>query len=200
MLIKRPQGRFFLAVHDHRPSSRKGYSPVTAARSRASKPKRATSASRRAAAVQRALRQFRVIFSSVRSHFAWLERACGIGGAQVWALAVVARRPGIRVGELAAALSIHQSTASNLLDRLLRSRFVRRHRDARDRRVARLEVTARGRGVLRRAPQPIEGVLPDALDRIPAAALARLGRDLDAVIRTMRVKDERAAYTPLADL
>lgn len=154
----------------------------------------------RGAAAKAVLRDFRIIFSSVRKHFAWLERSCGIGGAQVWALAVMAKRPGLRVSDLAVALAIHQSTASNLLEKLIRRRLARRRRDLSDRRVVRLELTAQGRRLTRRAPRPVEGVLPDALGRLPASALKRLKSDLGALILKMQNKDERAAYTPLADL
>jgi DNA-binding MarR family transcriptional regulator len=154
----------------------------------------------RAAEVRAALKHFRVIFSSVRRHFAVVERACGVGGAQVWALAAMAARPGLRVGDLAESLSIHQSTASNLVDKLIRRGFARRRRDRVDRRVVRLELTAKGRRLIGRAPRPLEGVLPDALKRLPPAALARLDAELALLIRTMQLKDDRAAYTPLAHL
>lgn len=154
----------------------------------------------RAAEVRAALKHFRVIFSSVRRHFAEVERACGVGGAQVWALAVMAARPGLRVGDLAEWLSIHQSTASNLVDKLIRRGFARRRRDGADRRVVRLELTAKGRRLIGRAPRPLEGVLPEALTRLPPDALARLDADLALLIRTMQLKDDGAAYTPLAHL
>ena len=35
------------------------------------------------------LGQFRSIFAAVRTHFARVEKAVGIGGAQVWALALI---------------------------------------------------------------------------------------------------------------
>lgn len=34
----------------------------------------------------RVLRQFRIVFNAVRSHFRQVEREAGIGGAQLWAL------------------------------------------------------------------------------------------------------------------
>src|SRR3981081_2764965 len=63
------------------------------------------------------LEQFRVIFKSVRRHYRSVEERSGISGALLWALAQVAANPGSQVGDLARALAIHQSTASNLLAR-----------------------------------------------------------------------------------
>ncbi len=40
-----------------------------------------------------ALRQFRVIFGAVRQHFQAVEKACGVSGAQIWAMAACASSP-----------------------------------------------------------------------------------------------------------
>ncbi|HBZ08040.1 MAG TPA: MarR family transcriptional regulator, partial [Massilia sp.] len=63
----------------------------------------------------RVLRQFRIVFNAVKNHFRQVERDAGLGGAQLWALSVIAQSPGIGVTDLARALDIHQSTASNLV-------------------------------------------------------------------------------------
>jgi DNA-binding MarR family transcriptional regulator len=66
-------------------------------------------------AATRVLRQFRQVFNAVKSHFRQVEKAAGIGGAQLWALSVVALQPGIGVNALARAMDIQQTTASNLV-------------------------------------------------------------------------------------
>src|SRR5690606_36499714 len=43
----------------------------------------------------RVLRQFRRVFNTVKTHFRAVEKKAGLAGAQVWALSVVAARPGI---------------------------------------------------------------------------------------------------------
>ena len=45
----------------------------------------------------RVLRQFRIVFNSVKTHFRQVEQAAGLGGAQVWALSVIRDQPGIGV-------------------------------------------------------------------------------------------------------
>ncbi|MCS6785739.1 MAG: MarR family transcriptional regulator [Thiobacillaceae bacterium] len=147
-----------------------------------------------------ALRQFRLIYGAVRKHSREMERACGVGGAQVWALAVLARSPGLRVTELAQRLSIHPSTASNLLDKLERAGYVRRSRQAQDQRVVELSLTEAGRALLARAPQPWSGVLTHALEQLPEASLQRLVADLREVTGRLQVADARAAGKPLTEL
>lgn len=146
------------------------------------------------------LRQFRVIFRSVKKHFQVIERECGIGGSQLWALATIAQNPGIRVTDLARRLSIHQSTASNLVENLVRLGLAERMRDEADQRVVRLGATGPGNALVSKAPRPLIGVLPDALSRLEERELERLHSALAGLLGVMRVRDERAMHTPLADM
>lgn len=66
------------------------------------------------------LRQFRVVFNAIKSHFQRVESQSGLGGAQLWALSIVSRHAGTEVGALAHAMDIHQSTASNLVRALVK--------------------------------------------------------------------------------
>ncbi|MET0982878.1 MAG: helix-turn-helix domain-containing protein, partial [Telluria sp.] len=88
----------------------------------------------------RVLRQFRIVFNSVKTHFRQVERDAGLGGAQLWALSVIAGSPGIGVTELARALDIHQSTASNLVRTLTGRGLISAAREGQDRRGVALRV------------------------------------------------------------
>ena len=147
----------------------------------------------------RVLRQFRVVFNAVKTHFQQVEKQVGIGGAQVWALSVVQAHPGIGVGELARTMDIHQSTASNLVKALVSRQLLLTSRDAQDRRAVRLTVSEAGLAVLASAPAPFAGVLPDVLNALDEATLARLDADLKQLIEALGA-DGRAAQTPLAQL
>lgn len=131
------------------------------------------------------LRRFRVVFATVRKHFRAVEKQAGISGAQAWALRVVEQRPGIGVNELARAMQLHQSTASNLLRALGEAGLVAAERAGTDRRVAELRITPRGQKALAKAPTPVTGLLPEALARLDARTLARLDRDLGRLIREL---------------
>jgi len=153
----------------------------------------------RAEAVQ-ALKSFRVIFRSVRQHFHEVERRCGVSGSQLWALSVVVASPGIRVKDLAQAMAVHQSTASNLVEQLSRQAFIRRERDRIDHRIVQLYPTDAGSTVIERAPRPLSGLLPDALARLEPERLAVLNELLAEVLSGMRDVEPEAALTPLADI
>jgi len=147
------------------------------------------------------LRQFRVVFNAVKTHFQHVEKQAGLGGAQVWALSLVAESPGLGVSALAQAMDIHQSTASNLVKALVQRGLLTSTRDDRDRRLMHLAITDDGRAVLGKAPGPWSGVLPDALARLDEATLDRLHADLAILIRELGSDaDAASARTPLAQL
>lgn len=147
-----------------------------------------------------ALKQFRVIFKSVKKHFQFVEKRCQVSGSQLWALALIAEGPGVRVSELAERLSIHQSTASNLVDQLVHKRLIRRRRSTRDNRIVKLYATEAGEQVIAQAPKPLRGILPDALSRLPPEVLAQLNQCLTELVESMKSRDEEAGGIPLADI
>ena len=146
------------------------------------------------------LELFRIVFKSVRRHYQSVEQRAGIRGAQLWALAQIAEQPGIRVGDLARALAIHQSTASNLLRDLEASALITRKRLRHDQRTVRLYPTARAAGILRRAPRPLIGVLQQALADLPAEHLDALQLQLLRLISTMPAQAAEARRIPLSEI
>lgn len=147
----------------------------------------------------RVLRQFRLVFNAVKTHFQQVERRAGVGGTQVWALSIIRQRPGIGVSELARALDVRQPTASNIVRLLVDQGHAEMRKDDADRRAVQLYVLAAGTRVLRRAPGPFAGVLPQALAKMQPDALRRLEQDLSALLGLLDT-DDRAAGVPLAQM
>ena len=136
------------------------------------------------------------MFNAVKTHFRQVEKKAGVGGAQVWALSVVREMPGIGVNDLAKAMDVHQSTASNLVKSLVEQELIAALKNGSDRRAVQLHLLPAGAKVLRRAPGPFAGVLPQALAGLDAQTLSRLDKDLGKLIAALEV-DERAAGIPL---
>jgi len=157
---------------------------------------RVTAAARHAESAARVLRQFRIVFNAVKTHFRAVEKKAGVAGAQLWALSVIRDAPGLGMNELAAAMDVHQSTASNLVRALVARELVAVRKNAADRRTVQLHVLPAGTRVLRRAPAPLAGVLPAALADLDPRTLARLERDLASLIATLDA-DEDAGSIPL---
>ena len=68
---------------------------------------------------------------------------------QLWLLEHLARQPQSRpMHELSRFLNVSKPAATGLIDRLIGQQLVRREPDARDRRIVRIAITAKGRRVL----------------------------------------------------
>lgn len=150
--------------------------------------------------VMAVLKEFRLIFKSVKRHFQWVEKQTGISGAQLWAMATVVEQPGIRVTELGKTMAIHQSTTSNLVERLVQADLVRRERAAADQRVVQLYPTVKGTRLVKKAPVSVRGVLMDALDKLNTKELAQLNNSLKSLIEKMDVKDAKGQSVSLNEL
>jgi DNA-binding MarR family transcriptional regulator len=147
-----------------------------------------------------ALQQFRVIFSAVKKHLSDTEAICGISSSQLWVLYELNKAPGIKVTELAANLAIHQSTASNLVEKLVKKELIEKRREDIDQRVVRLSLTAKGEGVVLNAPASPRGILRDALDDLNLQTLMQLNENLAALVAEINSKDDSQGLIPLADL
>lgn len=115
-----------------------------------------------------------------------MRRVAGISGSLLWALSEIADAGGISVNGLAERMAVHQTTASNILFALTERKLVRRARDVDDQRVVRLHITTEGKRTLLRAPGPYPGLLVDGLRHLDERQLARLRKDLGALLAVMR--------------
>lgn len=156
-----------------------------------------TDADQRRATIDQVLRALRLIFRSVQKHNQWIEDQCGIGGVQLWALWEIAQADSVRVSDVAKNLSIHQSTASNLLDKLERQQLVRRERNGIDQRVVYLRLTDKGQEVLSSAPPVARNVIVDALQELPGENLALLEANLSLLVAGLKVRDVSGDEQPL---
>ena len=146
------------------------------------------------------LKKFRVIYGSIRQHFREIEQTCGVTGSQLWILQEVTKTPGIGVSELADRLSIHQSTASQLVEKLVGRQLIIKERSKEDQRRVGLWLTPDAAILLKKAPGPAEGLLPEALQGLTEESLLMLESALIDVISQLRIRDEKLADRPLSDL
>lgn len=146
------------------------------------------------------LKKFRIIYGSVRQQFREIEQTCGVTGSQLWILQEVAKTPDIGISELADRLSIHQSTGSQLVEKLVGRNLIIKERSKEDQRRVGLRVTEEASRLLTNAPGPAEGILPEALQALSESALLALNDSLIEVIGQLHVRDDKLADRPLSDL
>lgn len=78
--------------------------------------------------------------------------------------------------------------------------MVDRRRGKEDRRVVNRRLSQTGRAALARAPQPLSGLVPQALERMPVPRLAELHADPALLIRNMHEAAPEATQPSLPTL
>ncbi len=144
-----------------------------------------------------ALQNLRIIIRAAQRHSSWIEKHCGVTGAQLWVMQELYETPGLRVGQIAEKLAIHQTTASNLLDALVKKNCIDKLRDPNDHRVVRLVLSRHGATVLKRGPKPAKGLLPEALRKLDHNQLMKLNKCLRELLGVMDFADDMYAMQPL---
>jgi DNA-binding MarR family transcriptional regulator len=134
------------------------------------------------------LDDLRRIVQALRESSRASERATGLSGAQLFALATIAEATDpLSVNDLATRTRTHQSSVSVVVQRLVGAGLVRRVTSPRDARRRELAVTARGRAALRRAPDAAQAQLITGIEGLPRATRLTLARALRHLAATMRL-------------
>lgn len=143
------------------------------------------------------LKKLRIVIRAAQRHSAWIEKQCGVSGAQLWIMQELDETPGLRVGEIAEKLAIHQTTVSNLLDTLEKRGYVAKTRDPTDQRAVKLALSASGTELLAGAPKPARGLLPEALRQLTPEQLTCLNQGLNELLNSIGILDEGYGMQPL---
>jgi DNA-binding MarR family transcriptional regulator len=146
----------------------------------------------RAAETRRILEGLRRVVQALRRTAREAEVQHRTSGAQLFVLHLLARHGAASVGELAERSFTHQSSVSVVVARLVAAGLVARAQAASDRRRAVVALTARGRALLRRVPEPAQARLVEALASVTPAEQRALARGLTALVREMGMDGARA--------
>lgn len=146
---------------------------------------------------QNILKNFRIIFRALRAHAKSVEKGTGTNTTQLWMLWEISKAPGIKVTKLSEILSIHQTTCSNILDKIQQKDLIRRDRSGPDQRIVHLYLTEKGARLLADAPEPAQGLIVDALRRMPDEVLASLEESLNTLVGALHTIEKDAGLKPL---
>lgn len=144
------------------------------------------------------LQNLRILVQASQAYSKRVEKQVGISSTQLWVMDELAANSEMRISEVAKALSIHQSTASNLLDKLEAKTLIARKRGGPDQRVVRVYLTEKGRTLLAGVPRPAHGPVSEALYQMPDQALSALAKNLEKLVRRLPMHDKQAGMKPLS--
>jgi DNA-binding MarR family transcriptional regulator len=113
-----------------------------------------------------------------------LERTHGVSVAQLFVLEQLADGHARSIRQLADETLTDPSSVSVVVARLTERKLVSRRADASDGRRAQVALTAAGRTLLSRSPEPIQARLLTALRKLPARRVRELAATLDILAAT----------------
>lgn len=122
----------------------------------------------------------RRLVRALRSSNIESERRTGITTAQLFVLKHIAEHPGGSLGDVATRTLTTQSTASEVVARLVARGLVSRKPAAEDRRRVVLSATADGRRVIEASSPPVQERLIDAISQLPDSQQEAIARGLTA--------------------
>jgi len=143
------------------------------------------------------LKKLRIIIRAAAQHSSWIDKQCGVNGAQLWIMQELHEAGKMRIGELTAKLAVHQTTTSNLVDSLEKRGFVTKARDPNDQRAVTVMLTEQGAAILLKAPKPARGLLPEALLQLDQKHLDELESGLQGLLESIETLDEEFGMLPL---
>jgi DNA-binding MarR family transcriptional regulator len=132
--------------------------------------------------VSEILDNLRRVFQVVNGQSKKAERETGLTGPQLWAIRTISQGAPIMVSEVARQMYLHPATVVGILDRLEKQNFVTRVRSMKDRRVVRVELTAKGDALVKKAPEVAQGLLVAGLEKLPLKRLENIAEGLDQLV------------------
>ena len=124
----------------------------------------------------------RRVFQVVNEQSKKAEHATGLTGPQLWAIKTIAQESPIMVSEIARRMYLHPATVVGILDRLEKQGLVVRIRSIEDRRVVKVELTAQGQALVKKAPKVAQGLLVEGIEKLNAKKLINIAQGLDQMV------------------
>jgi DNA-binding MarR family transcriptional regulator len=121
----------------------------------------------------------RRVFQVVNEQSKKAEKETGLTGPQLWAIKTIAEEAPVMVSEIARRMYLHPATVVGILDRLEKQGLVARIRSTEDRRVVRVELTNRGRGLVSKSPEVAQGLLVAGLEKLSISKLKSISNALN---------------------
>jgi MarR family transcriptional regulator, organic hydroperoxide resistance regulator len=146
------------------------------------------------AAISEIMQSLRRVFRSIQDYSQEVSKKFGITGPQLWALKTIAANGSLSLGDLSQKMYLHPSTISGVVDRLEKKKYVQRDRAKEDRRVVQVRLTALGKNLARKAPNPIQGKMVYGLGKLKKDQLNSIYDSLQRLVKIMEVQNVKATF------
>lgn len=131
----------------------------------------------------------RRVFQVVNEYSKKAEKETGLTGPQLWAIKVISDSSAMKVSELARRMYLHPATVVGILDRLESRSLVARTRSTEDRRVVHVDLTEKGKDLVTQAPEVVQGLLVQGLERLPKDELLNIATGLEQLVKIVGAQE-----------
>ncbi|MDQ5986195.1 MAG: hypothetical protein CSYNP_01914 [Syntrophus sp. SKADARSKE-3] len=131
----------------------------------------------------------RRVVQMIREYSMIAKKVTGITGPQLWAIKLISNEPSMQVSELAGRMYLHPATVVGILNRLEAKGFVSRMRMDDDRRIVRVELTAKGRGIVERAPEVAQDILVSRLEPLADEKIKSIHEGLAQLVEILGAQE-----------
>ena len=143
------------------------------------------------------LKHFREIYIQAKSELKDNVKKTGLTGSQLWIMQQIYNFNGISNSELAKNLTLHVSTCSILVNKLIQKGLVEKTRSPTDERRIVLTITSKGKQLMAKAPKSPEGAIPSTLKKLNIEELEELNTVLTKFAKKMKVLNKIYKDIPL---
>ena len=148
----------------------------------------------RDAEISEIMQSLRRIIKSLQDYSRTVFSHFGITGPQLWALKTINRLGSLPLGELSKRMYLHPSTISGVIDRLEKKGYLVRDRIENDRRVVRVRLTPKGKMLVRKAPNPVQGKMIYGLRKLKKEKLDLIYESVQELVGIMEAKNLKVTF------
>lgn len=140
------------------------------------------------------MQNLRRIFKAIQDYSQEISSRFGVTGPQLWALKTIFQNGSLSLRDLSKRMYLHPSTISGVIDRLEKKGYVLRDRDKKDRRVVKVWLTAKGKRLIKRAPNPVQGKMIYGLKRLRKERLNIIYDSVQKLIEIMEAQKVKVTF------
>jgi len=145
-------------------------------------------------AISATVQSLRRIFKAIQDYSHEVFIKFGVTGPQLWVLKTIFQNGSLSLGDLSKQMYLHPSTISGVVDRLERKGYVWRDRDREDRRVVRVQLTPKGKRLVKRSPNPVQGKMIYGLRRLKKEKLNLVCESVQKLVGIMEAQDLKVTF------
>jgi MarR family transcriptional regulator, organic hydroperoxide resistance regulator len=145
-------------------------------------------------AISEIMQSLRRIFKAIQDYSHEVSEKFGITGPQLWALKTISQNESLSLSDLGKRMYLHPSTITGVIDRLEKKRYVTRIRDQVDRRVIYVQLTAEGKRLAKRAPNPAQGKMIYGLKSLKRRELNLIYDSVGKLVKIMEAQNVKVTF------